>query len=466
MAVTREETFWKTVEENAFDVRHKEILNYNLDNYWAAFELAKTKYRNLSNSKKKAHLIKWKAIDNIERYLLDFESNFVKRGGRVIWANTAEEALEEIDKIISPRQVRSVVKSHAMICEEIGLQGYLTRHGIDVIETDLGRYITLLEKTPPSHVVNAAVHLGFEEVAELFHQHHQLPKESSAEDILKTTKKLFKEQVKKCTVAISGANYLTADTGSVVISENEGNNKLGAAFAKTHIVLAGIDKIIPSLNDLDLFLPLTSSHNHGQNLTTFNTVLNGPRKGTETDGPEEMIVILIDNGRTNLLAQKEQRQGLYWMECGASSNMCTLYRNIGGHAYQTVYPGPMGAVFTPYLTNSMEEFKYLSHASGFSKTNSIPSPLYIDIPRLLLLNRREYVQQSQIANNGDRKLWRWYTRLSKSRKLLDFFGVGIKNFILTLFLKKSWGKRRDFPKMTEKSFSKQWQIKKKDKDSA
>lgn len=463
MAATREETFRKTMEEKASDLRHKEILGYNLDNYQAAFERAKAKYFDLNNSKKKAHLIKWKAIDNIERYLLDFESNFIRRGGRVIWANTAEEALEEIDKIISTRQIRSVVKSHAMILEEIDLHRYLTRQGIEPIETDPGRYITLLEKTRPSHPIQAAAHMGFEEVVDLFHQHHQLPKESSPKDILKKTRELLRPEIKQSTVAISDASYLTADTGSVVISENEGHNRLSTAFAKTHIILAGIDKILPSINDLDLFLPLAASHDHGQDMNTFNTIINGPRKETETDGPEDMVVILVDNGRTNLLAQKEQRQGLYWMECGASTNNCALYRNIGGHTYQTTYPGPMGALFTPYLTNDIDGFRYLSHASSFSKKNSIPSPLYIDIPRLLLLNREEYIQHNKVSDRG-RKIWNWYSRLAKSRKLLDFFGVTVKNFLLALFLKKQWGKRRTFPKVTEKSFAKQWQAKMKEKD--
>ena len=463
MALTREETFRKTIEEQVSDLRHKEILGYNLDNYRAAYERVITKYYDLNNSKKKAHLLKWKAIDNIERYLLDFESNFTRNGGRVIWANTAEGALAEIDKIVSARQVQSVVKSHAMILEEIGLQNYLVRQGIEPIETDLGKYITLLEKTSPSHVINPAVHLGFEEIAELFHQHHQTAKESSPKDILKTIRTLVRKDLQNCSVAISGANYLTADTGSVVIAENEGNNRVAVAFAHTHIVLAGIDKILPSINDLDLFLPFSASHDHGQNMNAWNTILSGPRKATETDGPEDMVVILIDNGRTNLLAQKEQRQGLYWMECGASTNACTLYRDIGGHAYQTTYSGPMGAVFTPYLTNNMGGYKYLSHASSFSKANSIPNPLHIDIQRLLLLNRREYAEQNT-ADDSNRKLWRWYTRFIKNRRLLDFFGTGVKNALLSLFLKKHWGKKRHFPKIVEKSFAKQWQMKQKERD--
>jgi len=216
----------------------------------------------------------------------------------------------------------------------------------------------------------------------------------------------------------------------------------------------GIEKIIPSMMDLDLYWPMLATHGTGQNLTVYNTILSGPRQPNETDGPEEMYVILLDNGRTNLLAQKEQRQGLYCIRCGACLNGCPVYKNIGGHAYNTAYSGPIGSIITPHL-KGMEDFKHLSYASSLCGKCTEVCPVKIDIHKMLLLNRRDAVDQGYVPTA---EKWGWFAwkKGMLSRKLEDFFSGATKNKLLKTFFKKSWGHYKAMPKVAGKSFAEQW----------
>src|SRR5690606_18752827 len=247
---------------------------------------------------------------------------------------------------------------------------------------------------------------------------------------------------------------LIADTGSIAITENEGNARLTTSFPKVHIAVVGIEKVIPSINDLDLLWPLLASHGTGQNLTVYNTILSGPRQESDTDGPEEMYVILLDNGRTNVLAQKDQRQGLYCIRCGACLNVCPIYQNIGGHTYETTYQGPIGSLISPHL-QGMKEFKHLSYASSLCGKCTEVCPVGIDIQKMLLLNRRDAVAQG-LAPGMERRAWKGFTYAFQRRGLIDFLGGKTKNFFLRNVFKKTWGKHRELPKLADKSFSKQW----------
>jgi L-lactate dehydrogenase complex protein LldF len=216
----------------------------------------------------------------------------------------------------------------------------------------------------------------------------------------------------------------------------------------------GIEKIIPSMADLDLFWPMLSTHGTGQNLTVYNSILSGPRQPDETDGPEEMYVILLDNGRTNLLAQKDQRQGLYCIRCGACLNACPIYKNVGGHTYNTPYSGPIGSVITPHM-RGMEDFKHLSYASSLCGNCSEVCPVKIEIHKMLLLNRRDAVKEGNVTR---KEKWGWslWKKGMLTRKMMDFFSGKTKNFLLKRFFKKSWGHFREMPDVADKSFSKQW----------
>lgn len=448
------EKFLKDSAVKSFDQRHREIINTNIDKYNLAFERGKSKFFDLENSKKKANLIKWKTIENLERYLLDFESNFTKKGGQVIWANDAEEARQEIAKIMERHQAQSVVKSKSMATEEIELNHFLEKQHVEVFESDLGEFIIQLLDQKPYHFVTPAMHLSLEEIAKLFHEKFDTPLDASAEQLTMKARELLREKYTSTDVGISGANFIIADTGSIAITENEGNARLTTSFPKVHIALVGIEKVIPTMSDLDLFWPLLASHGTGQNLTVYNTILGGPRQEKDIDGPEEMYVILLDNGRTNVLAQKDQRQGLYCIRCGACLNVCPIYQNIGGHSYETTYQGPIGSLISPHL-QGMKEFKHLSYASSLCGKCTEVCPVGIDIQKMLLLNRRDAVAQG-LAPGMERRAWKGFTYAIQRRGLIDFFSGKTKNFFLQSFFKKTWGKHRELPKLAEKSFTKQW----------
>jgi len=462
MSESTANTFLKESAQKAFDIRHRDIINYNIDKYSMAFEKGKTKFADLENTKIKANLLKWKVMESLDRYLLQFEANFTARGGKVIWANHAEEALEEIHKILERKKARSVVKSKSMATEEIGLNHFLDSKNIEAIETDLGEYIIQLLDQRPYHFVTPAMHLSLEDIAKLFHEKFGTPLDASAEELTLKARELLREKYLTAEVGITGANFLIADTGSIAITENEGNARLTSTFPKTHIAVVGIEKIIPELQDLEIFWPLLSTHGTGQNLTVYNTLLTGPRQPYESDGPEEMYVILLDNGRSNLLAQKEQRQGLYCIRCGACLNVCPIYQNIGGHTYETTYQGPIGSLITPHL-NGMKEFKHLSYASTLCGKCTEVCPVGIDIQRMLLINRKDAVEGG-IASKTEKKAWSWYTYAIQRRKLIDFFGGKFKNFFLRKLFRKTWGDQRELPKIAEKSFSRQWKEQQKNRD--
>jgi L-lactate dehydrogenase complex protein LldF len=451
------EEFLVDSEEKAFDLDHRRIINYNIGKYDTAVDRGLSKLINLENAKRKGHVIKWKVMENLDKYLPEFEANFQKRGGKVIWANDAGEANREILNILKKANVKTVVKSKSMVTEEIQLNEFLEHNHIESLETDLGEYIVQLLGQKPYHIVTPAMHLSKEDIAKLFNERFGTPIDATPEQLTQKARELLREKYVQADAGITGANFLIADTGSIAISENEGNARLSTTFPKIHIAVVGIEKLIPSMADLDLFWPMLATHGTGQNLTVYNTILSGPRKGNESDGPQEMYVVLLDNGRTNLLAQKEQRQALYCIRCGACLNACPVYKNIGGHTYETTYSGPIGSIITPHMAG-MDEYKHLSYASSLCGKCTEVCPVKIDIHKMLLLNRRDAVKEGLVTN---KEKWGWalWKKGMLTRKMMDFFSGKTKNLMMRKFFKKSWGHYREMPAVAEKSFSQIWKEK-------
>jgi L-lactate dehydrogenase complex protein LldF len=448
------EEFLIKADEKAFDLPHRKTINHNIGKYNVAVERGLSKFENLEASKKKAHVVKWRVMENLDKFLPEFESNFQKRGGKVIWANDVEEAQREILNIIQKSRGKTVIKSKSMTTEEIHLNEFLERNGIESLESDLGEYIVQLLGQKPYHIVTPAMHLSKEEIAQLFHDKFGTPVDATPQQLTQKARELLREKYLQADIGISGGNFLIADTGSIALTENEGNARLCTTFPKIHIAIVGIEKIIPSIADLDLFWPLLASHGTGQNLTVYNTILSGPKQPNETDGPEEMYVVLLDNGRTNLLAQKEQRQALYCIRCGACLNACPVYKNIGGHTYNTTYSGPIGSIITPHF-KGMKEFKHLSYASSLCGKCSEVCPVKIDIHKMLLLNRRDAASGHENAKTEEIG-WNLWKKAMKKRSWMDMFGGKMKNFLLQKVFKKSWGKYRAMPEVAPKSFAKQY----------
>jgi L-lactate dehydrogenase complex protein LldF len=456
------EKFIADSEEKAFDQDHRRIINFNMGRYQASAEKGIDRLSNLETAKRKAHTIKWRVMENLDKFLPEFEANFQRRGGKVIWANDVEEAQQEILAIMQRAGAKRVVKSKTMVTEEIHLNEFLEQNGIESLETDLGEFIVQLLGQKPYHIVTPAMHLSKEDIARLFNEKFGTPIDATPEQLTQKARELLRGKYLQADVGITGANFLIADTGSIAISENEGNARLSTTFPKIHIAVVGIEKMIPSIVDLDLFWPLLSTHGTGQNLTVYNTILSGPRQMDESDGPEEMYVILLDNGRTNVLAQKDQRQGLYCIRCGACLNVCPIYQNVGGYTYNTTYSGPIGSVITPHM-EGMEEFKHLSYASTLCGRCTEVCPVKIDLHKMLLLNRRDAVKEG-LSTQKEKWGWAAWKKAMQSRKLTDFFGGKMKNFILKAFFKNAWGKFRELPNVAEKSFAQRWAEEQKKKE--
>lgn len=448
------EQFLLDAESKVFDKEHRRKLAFNIQQYDNKVEQGKDQFFDLELARQRAAMHKWKVLENLDKYLVEFEANFQKRGGKVIWASTAQDALDEIIRIMKNANAKSVVKSKSMTTEEIHVNAALEKEGIESVETDLGEFIVQLRNEHPYHIVTPAMHLSKEDVAKTFNEKFNLPIESTPKEITAFVRKRLREKYQRAEVGITGANFIIADTGSIAVTENEGNALMSIAFPKIHIVIAGIEKIIPSLTDLDLFWPLLATHGTGQNITVYNSILSGPKQPEEKDGPTEMYVVLLDNGRTNLLAQQEQRQALSCIRCGACLNGCPIYKGVGGHAYGTTYSGPIGSVITPHL-QGMKEFKHLSYASSLCGKCTEVCPVRIDLHKLLLYNRRDSVVE-HLHPKSEHLIYSFWKKAMLSRRIMNRGGARTKNFMIQNFFKKAWGERRELPRIAPKSFNELW----------
>jgi L-lactate dehydrogenase complex protein LldF len=452
--MTNLQTFLEKAAKKVSDPEHKRKILFNISQYDKKVIAGKQQYSNLDLARKKAGAIKSRVIENLEKYLAEFEANAKKNGIKVIWAENAEFAMKEIIGILKSRNARTVVKSKSMVTEEIDVNHVCAKNNIESLETDLGEVIQQMDGEPPYHIVTPAMHKSKEDVAKLFHEKKGTPLDWTPLQITEYVRNMLREKYPKADAGITGANFLVANMGGVVVCENEGNAFMSVAFPAVHIAIAGIEKIIPTLDDLDLFLPLLATHGTGQKMTVYNNLLTGPKQQGETDGPEEMYVVLLDNGRTNLLAQKEQRRALNCIRCGACLNACPIYRNIGGHAYGATYSGPIGSVIEPQMIG-MKEFKHLSYASSLCGRCTEVCPVGIDIHNLLLLNRRDSVAEGYTARS-ERVIWRFWRKTMLRRSHMDRGGAAIKNFILRRFFKDAWGDKRDLPVVAPRSFNQLW----------
>ena len=452
------EKFHKDSAEKAWSKVHRDKLAFNILQYDNTVVKGKGKYSDLELAKRRAAHIKAKAVENLDKHLLEFELNFTNNGGKVIWAPDAKSAISSISKIVSHAQAKMLVKGKSMTTEEIHLNTHMEAQGVESVETDLGEYIVQLAGEPPYHIVTPAMHKSKEDVAELFHEKEGLPIDSTPQDIAAHVRKVLRKKFTSADIGITGGNFLIADIGGIAITENEGNVLLTSAYPKIHIAVVGIEKMIPSMGDLDLFWSLLATHGTGQHMTVYNSIITGPKQDGEADGPEEMYVVLLDNGRTNVLAQKSLRRALSCIRCGACLNGCPIYKSIGGHAYNTTYSGPIGSIITPHF-RGMEEFQHLSAASSLCGKCTEVCPVKIDLHKMLIYNRSLAVQSGTAGIMEKFSMFLWKKGMLK-RKLMDGVGARIKNKLLSIFFKKSWGERRKLPQIAVKSFSQAWKEKK------
>ena len=420
----------------------------------------------------RANELKRHAIENLDYYLEQFEANVSARGGKVIYCEDAKEVADFVLGLAKQRQARLIVKSKSMTTEEIDLNERLEHHQLEAVETDLGEYILQLAHERPYHIVAPALHKTRYQVAEILTERLGVENEVVIEKQTKIARTVLREKFLAADIGVTGANFLVADSGAVVLIENEGNARLSTSAPKIHIAVAGIEKVIPRAQDLGVFLKLLGRSATGQALSVYTSFLAGPRRGDEIDGPDEFYVVLLDNGRTKLLTDPDKRQSLFCIRCGACLNHCPVYRKMGGHNYPWIYSGPIGAIITPQF-HGVERDSWLPFASSLCGACAEVCPVKIDIPKILLELRAEVVasKTEKRENRAERmafRTWAWVMRHPRVYERLASLAAGMapmperNGWIrhLPSFMNvgplQNWTSQRDLPPPAPKSFRQLW----------
>ena len=427
--------------------------------------------------RQRARDLKREVMNHLDYYLAQFADNVERQGGKVHWVRTGKEACDIVKEIVKVAGAKEVVKGKSMVGEEIELNHALEAAGIEAIESDLGEMIVQLSGERPAHIVAPAIHKTRHDVSDLFSEKLHSERTEDPEQLTAIARKALRAKFAKAGVGMSGANFAVAETGSVVTIENEGNIRFSTTAPRVHIALIGIEKIIPRFDDLGVFLRLLGRSATGQKLTSYTSILTGPRRPGE-DGPDEMHVVLIDNGRTGALADEKMREALYCIRCGACLNTCPVYRKIGGHAYGWVYSGPIGALVTPQFVG-LNQARELPFASSLCGACREVCPVKINIPDLLLHLRGQAQAQApaephlgEIVSEGKgMRMWAWAMKhpwvyslggaaVRFGTRWLPAAGEsGGRKWVsrLPFFPFSNWTRGRDFPVPDAVPFRKRWE---------
>ncbi len=421
-----------------------------------------------------ARRIKIHALDNLDYYIELLSDNVAAAGGQMHFAKDADEANAIVSHLAQSRGVKVATKSKSMVSEELELNSVLESAGVDVYETDLGEYIIQLAGEAPSHLVAPALHKSKEDVAELFRDKLGVAYDEDIIRMAGTAREVLRDKFMEADLGISGANFVVAETGTLVIVTNEGNGRLCTSAPRMHIGITGMEKVIPSMQDLAVFLRLLPRSATGQRISSYVSMITGPRRDDDEDGPEEFHLVLVDNGRSRMLRDPKLREALYCIRCGACLNICPVYQRVGGHAYGWVYPGPIGAVVSPMLTG-LKESRMLPQASSLCGACREACPVKINIPRMLLELRHRTAEsedpQEKASPKSERFMAGAFARLMRSPRRMSFAAkMGrIAQKLLPgmpksrgwisrapLPLLSKWTRARDLPMLPAKSFRDVW----------
>ncbi|HEX6141777.1 MAG TPA: LutB/LldF family L-lactate oxidation iron-sulfur protein [Geminicoccaceae bacterium] len=410
-----------------------------------------------------AKAIKDHTLAHLDLYLEAFERRVVELGGQVHWARDAAEAREIVVRLCREAGAKIATKSKSMVSEEIGLNEYLEANGIERVETDLGEYIVQLAGEVPSHILAPAVHMTKDQVADLFQRHHKKPRLNEAEALVAEARAVLRQRYFEADVGITGANFLVAETGSVVLVTNEGNAELTQGLPRTHICVTSIEKVVPTLEDACTLLRILARSATGQEFSAYTTLVTGPKRPDDQDGPEHFHLVLLDNGRSRMVGT-EMQEMLRCIRCGACMNHCPVYLATGGHAYGWVYPGPMGAVLTPNFIG-IEEARHLPNASTFCGRCEQVCPVRIPLPKLMRRFREEEFQKKLSPPTARYGLRGWAFAARRPAlyhlgarvaiRLLGLLG-GRRGRFRSLPLAGGWTATRDLPAPLGTTFQAAW----------
>lgn len=418
-------------------------LSFGTGCYESRFANSRSNYRNVELEKQRAFLLRNKSLLNLEKLLVDFETHFNENGGNVLWARDADDARQMIWELVNKRDIHAVMRSNSVTLDEIGIDSFLKNKKMELYETGIARYVLKSAGQAPYHPIFPAIHLSKEEINGVLNEQYKLKLGSTSRQMVNFVRFQVNQDIAKAEVCLTGANYLLADVGGVALTENEGNILKASSSAKIHIVVAGLEKVIPSIDDLSLLLPLMSSHATGHHLSAINSITTGPSEN------QSLYVILLDNGRTDVLNNEVIRQSLSCIRCGACINVCPIYKNVGIEGYGTPYIGPIGTVMTP-LMYGLESFQNLASLCTLCGRCSEICPVKIPIENLVLENRR-LVAMKGIGNARFEALVKTLIGHCRSRKKMDC-PQWFKKMEMKQLLKGSFTKR-NAPVLAPKSFN-------------
>ncbi len=401
-----------------------------------------------------------RALNKLPELLEQLEANVIKHGGKVLWARDAKEANDLVLSLCHEHSIKRVTKAKSMVAEEIDLAHHLEAHGIESTESDLGEYIIQLANEKPSHIVFPVLHKTKEQVAEVLHDKIAMPMTNDPERMTRYVRGIMRQKYLDADMGISGVNFAIAETGTIVTVENEGNNRLSAGAPRVHVAIMGLEKVLESVEDFAILVQLLARSATGQRMTVYGSMMTGPKRPAEPDGPEVFYLLILDNGRSKILGG-EYAEALKCIRCGACLNVCPVYQNIGGHAYGSVYPGPIGAVFSPLLAG-VTNMPSLPHASSLCGACQTACPVDIAIPDMLLRLRRDLVQEGgqTLGWRLGMKLWQIGMQSSLLYKL-GGWGAGLATHVLAGKKGKitqlpppfnGWTDSRDFRPFATQSF--------------
>jgi L-lactate dehydrogenase complex protein LldF len=443
------------------DLDHRQRIRKALTGYEAKRDENQARFHDWEGARQVAAEIKYEVINQLDHHLELFERNLQARGVQVHWAGDATEARDCIVRIARENKVHHIIKAKSMTSEEIHLNEALEQNGFDVFESDLGEFIVQLRQEPPYHLVFPSMHLTRYQISETFTAKLGAEPVTEPEELTLIARRIMRQKFCEADMGISGVNFGVAETGMISITENEGNARLTTSLPRIHVALMGIEKLVRRMEDLALFLPMLATAGAGQALTGYNTLYGAARLPGEPDGPEQLHVVLLDNGRTAVLADAEQRDSLHCIRCGACLNVCPVFRNVGGHSYGTVYGGPIGSVITPNL-RGLRDWKHLSFASSLCGACTQACPVKIDLAHHLLQNRRKAVREKPPFFES--RLWDifsfvmrrpgWYRLGAKIGRVFQPLHGLIKGSVLDPA--QGWTRTRATPKIARQTFTDWW----------